>query len=62
MNNKVIFANGSKFAPDLNGFNTAGTDYDQLVVGSSGNVTIVSGANLVPTVIYNPAPPPTCTC
>ena len=58
VNNNVSFASGSLYVPELNGPNTAGTDYDQLVV-NNGNATIASGAILLPAVNYAPAPPPT---
>ena len=56
VNNNVAFASGSLYVPELNGPNTAGTDYDQLVV-NNGNVTIASGAILLPAVNYAPAVP-----
>lgn len=48
INNDVTFDAGSLLQIDING-TTVGTDYDQLVVGGTGNVTIVG--NAVPTQV-----------
>ncbi|HQR41756.1 MAG TPA: autotransporter-associated beta strand repeat-containing protein, partial [Gemmatales bacterium] len=53
INNSVTFSATSTFAVELNGGTTAGTDYDQLFIGSTGSLTL---NNAVLSVVLSFAP------